>query len=342
MKFKKLLRNIGIGLGSVFLIGAGTFYVTVVSGWFPEIQELYVTTAMTTLNHKYLAEWFIDDKTIADIMERTYVDDSQYASDSEMIDIPLKDDEAEIEEADTYIEEGYELLEEGLYLKNVGNTGWKGYLMLVTDPSRVSLAQCRQQFVRGDLVRQMVENNGAIAGVNAGGFVDGVNYDSNGGIPAGILVVKGDVISSNGSAKHSLIGFNEDNVLVLGKMTKQEAIDANIRDAVDFRPFLIVNGETVIKEGTGGWGLAPRTAIGQRPTGEVIFLCVNGRLSDGVSVGSDLRDLQDVLLEEGCINAAMLDGGSSTVMYYTKQEGGYINKPSLGHERYINNAWIIK
>ena len=215
---------------------------------------------------------------------------------------------------------------------------WKGKLMLISDPSRVTLAQTRYQFERGDLVKTMVQTHNARAGINAGGFVDGPNYDSNGGTPAGLLIVNNELIQSNGNMKHSVIGFNQDNVLVLGKMTKQEALDANLRDAVDFRPFLIVNGEKTIKEGTGGWGIAPRTAIGQRKTGEVLFLCIDGR-QPGHSLGTDLDVLQNTLYDEGCINAAMLDGGSSTVMYY---KDDYVNKPSLGHERYINNAWIIK
>jgi len=34
----------------------------------------------------------------------------------------------------------------------------------------------------------------------------------------------------------------------------------------------------------------------------------------------------------------MLDGGSSTAMLYGDT---YINRPSLGHERWINNAFVV-
>ena len=48
--------------------------------------------------------------------------------------------------------------------------------------------------------------------------------------------------------------------------------------------------------------------------------------------------LQETLLAEGCHNAAMMDGGSSTVMIYNDK---FVNKPSLGFERYINNCWVV-
>ena len=204
--------------------------------------------------------------------------------------------------------------------------------------SRISLAQTRYQFVQGETVQQMVATQHALAGVNAGGFVDTAAEDANGGTPAGLLLANGEIINSNGENElHSVIGFNQSNVLILGKMTPQEALDAGIKDCVDFKPYLIVNGEKVAMNGTGGWGLAPRTAIGQRQTGEVIFFCIDGRQLN--SIGADLDVLQDTLYNEQCINASMLDGGSSSVMYY---DGSYINNPSLGYERTTNNAWIIQ
>lgn len=337
------LKSCAFTGGGLLVTGLGCFYIFIMSGWVKPTQELWVTTAMTTLSHKWLATAFIDEETITDIMTRNQVDDSGYQTSTDLVEIPSLSDEDEEHTAltdpeETYITEGYTKLEEGIYLKDVSGGTWKGKLMLISDPARVKLAQTRYQFERGDLVKTMVQTHQARAGINAGGFVDGPNYDSNGGTPAGFLMVDGKLIQSNGNMKHSVIGFNQDNILVLGKMTKQEALNANLRDAVDFKPFLIVNGEKTIKEGTGGWGIAPRTAIGQRKTGEVLFLCIDGR-QPGHSIGTDLDVLQNVLYEEGCINAAMLDGGSSTVMYY---KDDYVNKPSLGHERYINNAWIIK
>lgn len=90
--------------------------------------------------------------------------------------------------------------------------------------------------------------------------------------------------------------------------------------------------------------------MGQRETGEVLFLAVDGRQL-GYSIGCDLITLQEILLAEKCVNAAMMDGGSSTVMEYATYDvrGNcnveLINSPNLGptlkDQRYINNAWVI-
>lgn len=333
------LKGAGIGLGLSLLVAIASFYLFIVSGKVPAVQEIWITSAMTTLNHKWLATAFIDEHTILSVMERNKVDDSGHTTDPEMLKKEVIEEKEVVEveeEKDPY--PGYQLLEEGIYIKDIGELGWKGKLILVEDPSRVDLVQTRYQWERGDLIKTLVPLHEARLGVNAGGFVDGPNYDSNGSTPAGLLIINGKVINSSGNYKHSVIGLNEDNILILGKMTKQEALDARLRSAVDFRPFLIVNGEPMIKNGTGGWGLAPRTAIGQRPTGEILFMVVDGRRPTH-SIGVDLKVLQDVLLQEGAINAAMLDGGSSTVAYHIEQ--GYLNRPSLGHERYINNCWIV-
>lgn len=248
--------------------------------------------------------------------------------------------EAEPEpEGPIYLTEGYEMLEEGLYLKEVSGLTWRGYVMLVEDPLRVKLVDTSQQYSCGENVMTMTTNAGAVAGINGGGFQDGANYDSNGGMPAGLLIEDSTLVYPfwDDGTVYNMIGINSDGALVLRHCTATWALENNIVSAVSFAPFLVVNGEGLIKEGSGGWGIAPRTAIGQRETGEILFLVIDGRQVDW-SVGCDLDVLQEVMLEEGAYNAAMLDGGSSTAMVYA---GEYVNRPSLGHERWINNCFVV-
>lgn len=243
------------------------------------------------------------------------------------------------EEDSDYLAEGYQMLEEGLYLKEVSGLTWRGYVMLVEDPSRVKLVDSSQQYTCGENVMTMTKNAGAVAGLNGGGFQDGANYDSNGGTPAGLLIEDGNLVWPlvQDDTVYNMIGITGTGALVLRHCTAQWALDNNIVSAVSFSPFLVVNGEGLIKNGTGGWGIAPRTAIGQRETGEFLFLVIDGRQADW-SIGCDLDVLQEVMLNEGAYNAAMLDGGSSTAMVYA---GEYVNRPSLGHERWINNCFVV-
>ena len=240
---------------------------------------------------------------------------------------------------DTYIVQGYDRLDGGLYLKEVSGLTWRGYMMLVADPTRVRLRDTSMQYECGENVMTMVKNAGAVAGINGGGFVDGPNYDSNGGTPGGLIIEEGQLVCplTIDDSVYSMIGINRDGVLVLRHCTADWALSNGIVSAVSFAPFLVVNGEGMVTNGSGGWGIAPRTAIGQRESGEMLLLVIDGRQADW-SLGCDLDVLQDVMLAEGAVNAAMLDGGSSTAMVHN---GAYVNRPSLGHERWINNCFVV-
>mgnify|MGYP004488591487 CR=1 FL=1 len=76
----------------------------------------------------------------------------------------------------------------------------------------------------------------------------------------------------------------------------------------------IINGERRETKGSGS-GANPRTAIGQRKDGTILLLVTDGRGANG-HLGATASDLIDVMEEYGAVNAANLDGGSSSSMYY--------------------------
>ena len=86
----------------------------------------------------------------------------------------------------------------------------------------------------------------------------------------------------------------------------------NLKSAVTFGPIIIINGQPTIRGGDGGWGIQPRTAIGQRKDGIVLFLVVDGRRVD--SIGAGMKDLSEIMIKYGAYNAANLDGGNSSVL----------------------------
>lgn len=347
-----------ISIGSLGLGGIIAFYIAIGCGACPDMQTMWVESAMLTFHHHYYAEWFVPQSVIDRIMSANVVDDSNVESKTE-IDKPAPEpdivtpEQLEKQEEEKYNAEGYTKLSSGVYLKEVtGSTkagNFVGYLMLCVDPSRVKLVDTNRQFNCGATVAMMIEQHGAVAGINGGGFVDGPDYNSNGGTPYGIIIEDGIKVCPSGSydSTFRIIGMNSDNVMVLKNGSAAWALENGLRCAVTAEAYLIVDGEGV---DVGAWGVNPRTALGQRKTGEIIFLAVDGRQL-GYSIGADLPSLRDILLEEGCVNAVTMDGGSSTVMEYaTYTESGecnveLINKPNLGHtldaQRYINNAWVI-
>lgn len=337
-----------LGVFSAIGVLAVFFFLTL--GVVPRIQDVWVMTAMTTMNHKWLATSIIAEDKIAEIMKANYVDDSGKVSklppfvmqmETSTVQDIVSTEYASIRTLG-YVQDGYEEKSEGVYIKDVVGKGYRGKIMMVSDPTRVYLVDTSKQYQCGETVKEMVERVGGVAGVNGGGFSDGPNYDSNGGTPAGIIIKGGKLISpvTLKGTTYPIIGLTYSGALLLRYDTAEWALENDVAYAVGFKPFLIVNGEGTITQGSGGWGIAPRTAIGQRPTGELLFLCIDGRQPTW-SIGVDLKVLQDELLKEGCINAAMLDGGSSTVMYHKEVEGGYVNRPSLGHERKINNCFVV-
>lgn len=285
-----------------------------------EIKELYVTTAMTTYTHQYLAYWFVSEEEVARIMEKNKVPEPLVNTDEKAITVirPTFKEKPPLE----YVE--------------ITGKGFKGYLLKIGNPQRVRLAATDQLGDRGLKVSEFVENNHAVAGINAGGFFDpgGVSY---GGTPTGILITNGKIIHKDNLETYNLIGLDKNDVLVLGRYTQEQIEALGIRDAVSFGPILIVNGEPMIKVGDGGWGIAPRTAIGQTKDGTILFLVVDGRQLG--SIGATLKDVQDILLEHGAYNGANLDGGSSSTLVY---QGEVKNRPSSPYgPREVPSAFLV-
>ena len=177
--------------------------------------------------------------------------------------------------------------------------------------------------------------------MNAGGFYD-PDWNSNGAQPHGTVISNGVVVSDFDDANMSggFVGFNKENKLVLGKFTKEQAVSMGIRDAVEFGPFLIVNGKSSFVKGNGGWGIAPRTAIGQRSDGIVLFLVINGRLA--TSIGADMGDLTEIMEKYGAVNAANMDGGSSSELVINNK---IINHPVAAGTNGLRDMptfWVVK
>jgi len=251
------------------------------------------------------------------------------------------------------LQNDYSEISPDLYLKTVTGTSYAGeftgYLMLCTDPSRVKVVDTHRQFECGEQVSGMIQRAGAVAGIDGGGFVDGPNYDSNGGTPYGFLIEDGIMVNEAADGYGRLVGINKDNEMVVGSYSTEEVLDLDLHSAVVAEAILIKDGD-LSPDAQAGWGLASRTALGQRENGDIILLTVDGR-RPSYSVGCDVNDLQNILLDEGCVNAAMIDGGASSVMETaTYSDSGecnveLVNKPHLGStleaQRYINNAWVI-
>lgn len=221
---------------------------------------------------------------------------------------------------------------DGYKLINIEINKYKSYLVAIYDPSKVKLISSRW-FNRNNTGQQTIFDickryKGTVC-INGGGFKDfGLGSD----IPIGYVIEDGKITwDSEGSS--ILIGFNYDNELVLMNGTGEEAIAAGVRDALEFGPFLIKDGEIVVpkEESAGGFEGAARVAIAQRKDGIVLFLVTEGVHGKGPTI----YEVAETLKKYGAYNAGNLDGGASSSLVV---EGKMINHPLNIYGELINGG----
>ena len=320
---------IGVSTGGFLLYGP-----------YSGFRDWLITTAMTTMTHQYFATWFYDDETIKASLAKNKVEEVNEITNTNTIVINNTVEE-------TVYENEYEraVLEkdpnnDDYKIIEINGKGYSGYLAVIYDPSRIKTVYTKKLGTSGQYLKQMAKDNDALIAINGGGFED-PNFNSNGADPLGITFSGGKLITSKTwRGTGGLIGFTEDNKLVLGKMTVKQAQEMKVRDGVTFGPFLIINGKKSTILGNGGWGTAPRTAIGQRKDGIVLFLVIDGRTV--TKPGANMNDLIEIMENYGAYNAANLDGGTSSAMVVN---GEIINDPvdSTGahRTRFISTGFIL-
>ena len=342
-KKKKSHKKIITSLFALIVVFISSFAFLLYGPW-NTFRNWLITTAMTTMSHQYLATWFYDDKTIEEVLNQNYVKETGESTDTTQVNLVdyTTSNKMFLNKYDKEIltkDPGNNLYK----LINIEEDGQRGYLIAIYDPSKVKIGTATSMGKQGQMLTTIAKNYNAVIAMNASGFID-PNHNSNGGIPHGVVIQNGKLVSSQSrlGMNGGIIGFDKNNTLILSKMNGEEALKAGIRDAVDFGPFLIVNGKPAFIKGNGGWGTAPRSAIAQRKDGIVLFLVMDGRDYVHGIAGSDMGDLTEILLKYGAYNAANLDGGTSSGLVINNE---LVNKPinSSGQNktRAIPNAWIV-
>lgn len=302
-------------------------------------RNLWVTSAMTTMTHQYLAYIFFNDDQVKEIMSNNIVIEVEGDTNQEEIQFEEPKEEEIIytspeEEQVLTKDEGNDIYK----VIDIEGNGYKGHLLVVYDPSKIKLGKVTNMKY-GWTLDQFMNKTGAVAGINASGF----KYSEYRGYTfTGTVIIDGQIVANNGATGFGggIIGFTNDNVLVLTKASADEAINMGIRDAVSFGPFLIVNGVASQFRGNGGYGIAPRTAIGQRKDGIVLMLVIDGR-RPGHSLGVDMVELTNIMLKYGAYNASNLDGGGSSTFYANGKILSVAGGAGYSGDRYLPNAWLV-
>lgn len=326
----KVFSFLGVTLGMIFI--ALVLTITLIChGPSESAKELFATTILETGQLKFLANVFLSKDELQKIVDKNSLQEMDVEVDENLINTEGNKEK--------------ELIE----IHNVSGDGFEGTMMVVNDPSKISLATTYPWGEYGKELGVIVDEAGAIAGVNGGIYYSSGN---KGGRPYGVTVSNGEIqdITLGWSGLY-LIGFDENNLLriislegmnksAVEKMVKEE----KIRDAISFQEEssdannhfvkLIINGEKRELSGKGS-GQNPRTAIGQRKDGSVLILVTDGRGKNG-HLGATASDLIEIMAEYGAVNAANVDGGSSSSLYYNKK---YLRTSVTFY--YTNSSWRL-
>lgn len=290
---------------------------------FSSFRKYFITTAMTTKSHQYLAQFFYHDADILKVMSQNNVIEVSEVSDLSHIQICRQKKKPFFQ------------------WKKIYGGGYSGYLVEIFDPTRVSLSISSHFGKMGETGLEIARREEVKIVMNAVGFYD-PDWSGSGGLPHGIVIQNGKIISEYGSSNvgGGFVGFTKEGKLFLGKVSSADILKRGIIHAVEFGPFLIVNGKKSTVVGNGGFGIAPRSAIGQRKDGTVLFLVINGRIPS--SLGASIQDLIDIMEENGAYNAVNMDGGSSSSLIINQK---IINRPVGNGENGLRKLpvfWTVK
>lgn len=329
-KKKKKMRNSKVllrGIRDMLLFLVITTPLVFFLGPYDNTRKTLISTILAT-RHAYL---------INDIIPQTMLD--------KMLGIDENDSSTEafqdMKKIDVKYKVGNEITE-----YHIPNKKYDAYVLEIKNPLKVKVAMTKFLGKMGQKTSEMADEHDAVAAINGGSFVDkssdGTQYAGTGAEPGGFVISGGKVIypteNVNENDVENVIAFTKGGELIVGDHTIAELKKLNVQEAMCFRkPNIIINGVRQIKN-TAEEGLNPRTAVGQKADGTIIFLVIDGRKI--TTPGASLYDVQEIMMERGAVNAGALDGGYSSTMYY---KGNVINSPNAWDgERSVATAFYVE
>ena len=350
----RFVRRFLLVLLTVVIIAAGGLVMilnTVFNGPSEAARDVLTMSLSEASATKWVPGIFLGDEKVAEIRNKSGAALQEEFSDASQVVI---NKDGALTNSDEWTD-----YPDGIRIEEYQGDTYNAHIMIIRDPSQIYMATSTDgpfsMDIPGTRIHNEIVDEGAIAAINAGAFNDDGSANAYvGSIPAGLLMVNGEVKSNtlhDRVPEEGFAGFTFDNILVVAKsMTAEQALELNIRDGCEFGPVLIMNGVVNQEAYNANSGYNPRTAIGQRADGAVIFLCIDGRHTN--SLGGTYRDIIDIMVEYGAVNACNMDGGSSSVMMYKDDYGRYgeageyvmINSYSLlqSEPRRMPNFWMVR
>jgi hypothetical protein len=181
----------------------------------------------------------------------------------------------------------------------------------------------------------MGQQAGALAAINGGFFA----IEST-GLSIGLLRLDGQMVVP-AKADQGSVGLSREGQLQLA--VRPAGDWPEVHDGLGAGPMLLVGG-AIQDHGARQRSIRhPRTAVGVRPDGSVLWLVVDGRAKE--AVGMTFEETATVLRALGCCDGLNLDGGGSSTLWVA--ERGVCNHPcddkriDAAGERRVANALLL-
>ena len=290
------------------------------------MRDQLVLMAMQASATKWVPGLFLPKETV----EKIVADSKKVNTETDSLDDYITNAASNTENADV---DKWENAIDGMIFETISGKTFKAYVLLVKDPSRVFVGTSSdyKSNKQGMTIFNIAEKYDAVAAINGGEFSDpgGVGTGDN---PIGITYSQGKLMWNDGHTNRTFIGIDKnDRLFVSEGMTESRSEELGIRDGVCFQTgnVLITSDENSITKhyADNNTGTAQRTAIGQMPDGTLILIVTDGRSAS--SLGATHNDIIDIMVSYGAVTAGMLDGGSSSLMYYED----YYNKYDYDYEK---------
>ena len=273
---KLIIRIIVVILTTVLFALFGLMTVLLIINYGPSdrAHKLFVNSVRETSAIGFLAEWFTTPEELDRIISENTIEEIDDVTDVSMVvikgrenekkpdasvtpagntgesssadpqttgtpdnDTPTPDVQPDEPKEPGVTEDNLISDKDGIKICKVKGPTYTGRMMIIEDPSRVKVGVCKQfgnRSGRGQQVSQIMEAYNAVAATNAGGFEDD-NGRGSGSMPIGYVFSEGKLLY-NPKGSGLLIGFDENDILIVGNMTADQALEKKIRDAITFGP----------------------------------------------------------------------------------------------------------
>ena len=374
MKKLKILA----ALLALFLLIECTYCVAVFTDWCPpltSLRNMYIETALSTLNHRWLATALIPGDIVQEVYEGLAEDrNAQLGQNSAGWETgettgkrgfyelftelepaavrawaPIPEEELEelyvnyagLDEVglDLHTRQGDQVLaidaENGILVVRIREDLFRGVLILGKYPDRLSCAAAESWGMEGQTAGQIAAAHGALVAMTASGFRDS---EKEGTAQTGAAMCGGVPYGEHLKPGYKRIELRGDDRLYV--VDAPDEFHPDCTDASEWSPALIVDGQTVVTKEDHYNARNPRCCLGQGADGTVLMLCIEGRYLD--SLGATAPECAEVLARYGAYQAMNLDGGTSAILWY---DGRYITRcsdPDRPEGRPLPNCWIYK